>query len=205
MADEPLMIHPATLRRALEAVRTSGAAYIPDALNPTFRRHLQAQLDLAPFERLPDRIGPVRQQAELFVTRGTMSNLPAVASLRRHLVAQLRPHVDAIPALADWWPNEAYVQRYAPGSSGVSSHMDSAHFVHLVAVFTTQGAATFTLSRHRSGEALSEWEANPGSLILIRGHSPGQQSDRPFHRVGGPAHHTRFSVTLRMNTRSHSD
>jgi hypothetical protein len=83
--------------------------------------------------------------------------------------------------------------------------MDSAHFVHLVAVFTTQGAATFTVSRHRSGEVLSEWEANSGSLILIRGHSPGQQHDRPFHQVGGPAHRARFSVTLRMNTRCHID
>jgi hypothetical protein len=200
MTDETPLIADLDLGDALVAVETSGAAFLPRVLTPTFCQLLQAQLERAPFEKLPDQIGPVRQEADLFVTRGAMTDLPAVAKLRHSFVRHLRHGPATLSNIAEWWPNEAYVQRYAPGSLGVSPHVDSSRFAILVAVFTTHGSARFAVCRDRAGDTVAEWEAGPGSLLLLRGSAREQPRDRPFHEVRGPSTRPRFSVTLRMNT-----
>jgi hypothetical protein len=202
MDDETPLLMNLGLRHAFESVKSFSAAFIPQALNQAFCRRVQDQLDTAPFERLPDQIGPVRQEADLVVTRGAMTDLPAVAELRDDFVTRLCQHTDEASGLAarEWWPNEAYVQRYAPGALGVTPHVDSARFAILVAVFTTQGTARFVLCRDRAGDPIADWEAGPGSLVLLRGTTSRRLCDRPFHQVHGPSQGPRFSVTLRMNT-----
>jgi hypothetical protein len=194
-------LHPDLhLGRPLEALREAGAAFIPRALNEPFRQQLQREIQEGPFERLPDRIGPVRQEADLFVVTDAMTAHPALATLRAKFVTRLRQDGPQLTGLARWWPNEAYVQRYEPGALGISPHLDSKRFAVLVAIFTTQGSAQFALCQDRAGAIIQEWEAGPGSLTLLRG--PGlldAEDRRPFHTVHGPAAGRRFSITLRMN------
>jgi hypothetical protein len=194
-------LHPdLDLGRPLEALREAGAAFIPRALNEPFREQLQREIQEGPFERLPDRIGPVRQEADLFVVTDAMTAHPILATLRAEFVTRLRQDGPQIMGLARWWPNEAYVQRYEPGTLGVSPHLDSKRFAVLVAIFTAEGSARFALCQTRAGEIIQEWEAGPGSLTLLRG--PGlldAEDRRPFHTVHGPAAGRRFSITLRMN------
>lgn len=151
MTDETPLIADLDLGDALVAVETSGAAFLPRVLTPTFCQLLQAQLERAPFEKLPDQIGPVRQEADLFVTRGAMTDLPAVAKLRHSFVRHLRHGPATLSNIAEWWPNEAYVQRYAPGSLGVSPHVDSSRFgkrwVTLLASSGRPGAVVNTRPR----------------------------------------------------------
>jgi hypothetical protein len=62
------VLHPnLDLGRPLQAVREAGAAFIPHALSEPLRQQLQREIQDGPFERLPDQIGPVRQEADLFV------------------------------------------------------------------------------------------------------------------------------------------
>jgi hypothetical protein len=194
-------LHPdLDLGRPLEALREAGAAFIPRALNEPFREQLQREIQEGPFERLPDRIGPVRQEADLFVVTDAMTAHPILATLRAEFVTRLRQDGPQIMGLARWWPNEAYVQRYEPGTLGVSPHLDSKRFAVLVAIFTAEGSARFALCQTRAGEIIQKWEAGPGSLTLLRG--PGlldAEDRRPFHTVHGPAAGRRFSITLRMN------
>jgi hypothetical protein len=194
-------LHPdLDLGRPLEALREVGAAFIPHALSEPFRQRLQREIQDGPFERLPDQIGPVRQQADLFVITDAMRDHPALAHLRPELVTRLRQDGPQLAGLARWWPNEAYVQRYEPGALGVSPHLDSRRFAVLVAIFTTQGSARFALCQTRAGEIMQEWDAGPGSLTLLRG--PGlldAEDKRPFHTVHGPAVGRRYSITFRMN------
>ena len=130
-------LHPdLDLGRPLEALREAGAAFIPHALSGPFRQRLQREVQDGPFERLPDQIGPVRQQADLFVITDAMRDHPALAHLRAELVTRLRQDGPQLPGLARWWPNQAYVQRYEPGALGVSPHLDSKRFAVLVAIFT---------------------------------------------------------------------
>jgi hypothetical protein len=194
-------LHPdLNLGRPLEALREAGAAFIPRALNEPFRQQLQREIQEGPFERLPDRIGPVRQEADLFVVTDTMTAHPILATLRAEFVTRLRQDGPQLTGLARWRPNEAYVQRYEPGALGVSPHLDSKRFAVLVAIFTTQGSARFALCQDRAGAIIQEWEAGPGSLTLLRG--PGlldAEDQRPFHTVHGPATGRRYSITFRMN------
>ena len=194
-------LHPdLDLGRPLQALREAGAAFIPHALREPFRQQLQREIQDGPFERLPDQIGPVRQEADLFVVTDAMTDHPALARLRAEFVTRLRQDGPQIPGLARWWPNEVYVQRYKPGALGVSPHLDSKRFAVLVAVFTTEGSARFALCQTRAGEIIQQWEAGAGSLTLLRG--PGllnAEDRRPFHTVHGPAAGRRFSITLRMN------
>jgi hypothetical protein len=188
------------LGRPLQALTEAGAAFIPRALSERFRARLQREIEAGPFQRLPDQIGPVRQEADLFVITGDMAHNPAVARLRAELVGRVRRDGSQLPPLARWWPNEAYVQRYEPGALGVSPHVDSKRFAVLVAIFTTHGSARFALTQTRAGEIVQGWEAGPGSLTLLRG--PGlldATNGRPFHAVHGPTAGRRFSITFRMN------
>ena len=188
------------LGRPLQTLREAGAAFIPHALSEPFRARLQRDIEAGPFQRLPDRIGPVRQEADLFIIAGDMADHPAVGRLRAELVTRVRRDGSQLPGLARWWPNEAYVQRYEPGALGVSPHVDSKRFAVLVAIFTTEGSARFALCRTRAGEINAEWEAGPGSLTLLRGPGLLDAEDvRPFHTVRGPVDGRRFSITFRMN------
>jgi hypothetical protein len=195
------VLHPnLDLGRPLQAVREAGAASIPHALSEPFREELQREIQDGPFERLPDQIGPVRQEADLFVITDAMTAYPTLARLRAAFVTRLRQDSPHLAGLARWWPNEAYVQRYEPGALGVSPHLDSKRFAVLVAIFTIQGSARFALCRDRAGAIVEEWEAGPGSLTLLRG--PGlldTENQRPFHTVSGPTAGRRFSITFRMN------
>jgi hypothetical protein len=194
-------LHPdLDLGRPIEALREAGAAFIPHALSEPFRQQLQREIQDGPFERLPDQIGPVRQEADLFVITDAMTAYPALAYLRTEFVTRLHQDGPQVAGLRCWWPNEAYVQRYEPGALGVSPHLDSARFAVLVAIFTIQGSARFALCQTRAGEIIQEWDASPGSLALLRG--PGllcDEDQRPFHAVHGPAAERRFSITFRMN------
>jgi hypothetical protein len=188
------------LGRPLRALTDVGAAFIPRALTERFRERLQREIQAGPFQRLPDQIGPVRQEADLFIISGGMADHPAVARLRAEFVARVRRDGSEFSGLARWRPNEAYVQRYEPGALGVSPHVDSKRFAVLVAIFTTEGSARFVLCRTRAGEVVQEWDVGPGSLTLLRG--PGlldAEDGRPFHTVHGPAAGRRFSITFRMN------
>jgi hypothetical protein len=194
-------LHPdLDLDRPLQALRDVGAAFIPHALSEPFQQQLQREIQDGPFERLPDQIGPVYQEVDLFVVTDAMRDHPALALLRTELVTRLRQDGPQLAGLARWWPNEAYVQRYEPGALGVSPHLDSKRFAVLVAIFTVEGSARFALCQTRAGEIIQEWEAGPGSLTLLRG--PGlldAEDRRPFHTVHGPAAGRRFSITFRMN------
>ena len=186
--------------RPLEALKEAGAAFIPRGLSEPLRQQLQREIQGGPFQRLPDQIGPVRQEADLFVVTDAMTAYPALARLRAEFVTRLRQDGPQLPGLARWWPNEAYVQRYEPAALGVTPHLDSKRFAVLVAIFTTQGSARFALCQDRAGAIIQAWDAGPGSLALLRG--PGlldADDQRPFHTVDGPTAERRFSITFRMN------
>jgi hypothetical protein len=188
------------LRRPLLDVKEAGATYISTALSEPFRQQLQGEVQAGPFEPLPGQMGPVQTEVDLFVVREDWAAYPAVEELRTQLVTLVREH--GVGGLDRWWPNEAYVQRYRPGTLGVSPHLDSKWFIYLVAVFTTAGTARFALCKDRAGTTLREWESHPGSLVLLRGPGfAGVENGRPMHTVHGPTAGLRFSVTFRMNAR----
>ena len=139
------------LRDALRGTLALGAAFVPAALGEPFRRRLLTEVEDGPLEPLPERPSRmgVRQQADRFVVRDDMRAYPCVRELRDDLMARLRDQVGQVPGVSAWLPDDASVQRYAPGSLGVTPHRDGCGFRCLVAVVTVVllGAGTALFDR----------------------------------------------------------
>ncbi len=119
-------------------------------------------------------------------------------TLRRALVAAVHEHAPAVRGLEAWAPDEVTVQRYEPGSLGISTHLDGRRHRYLVAILTLEGSARLHQCSDRQGTTLTTWEAAAGSLVLLRGPGlDGTEDGRPLHAVDGPREHRRTSLTLR--------
>lgn len=185
------------LRRTIE----DGAAHEPGVLPAALREALLAEVDAETYAALPAVQGPhrVRQDGEYRVLAGDdLPARPAVRALREAVVAAVRARAPTIPGLDAWWPDEATVQRYAPGSAGITTHLDGRRHPYLVAILTLEGSATLRQCSDRAGTTLHAWDADAGSLVLLRGPGlAGVEDGRPLHAVEGPRDGRRTSLTLR--------
>jgi alkylated DNA repair dioxygenase AlkB len=148
-------------------------------------------------------IGQVRQEAESFEVSAEhlKRRYPLLSILRDELVRRVHEH-----GVLEWVPNEIVVLRYQPDSFGITPHRDQRRFAQLVAVITVAGSAPFTLCRNREGEPIRTWQADAGSLVLLRGSGlAGNPDGRPLHLVGGPTGTPRISIGIRMDIASLTD
>ncbi len=183
--------------RLLREVTEQGAAFAAHAIGQSFRDELAVELRDGPYQPVEPLIGQVRQEAESFeVARSELDRYPVLASLCAELARQV--HDQGVP---EWVPNEVAVQRYQPGSVGITPHRDQRRYAQLVAVITVAGSAPFTLCRNRAGDPIQTWQANDGSMVLLRGPGlVGNPDGRPMHVVGGPTGAPRTSIGIRMDT-----
>lgn len=186
---------------ALRSAARDGVGYLPAALPESSCQGLLAEVSDGDFVELPAVQGryAVRQQATHRVLTGAgIAALPGVEAFRRAVVDAVLAHADEISGLDAWAPDEVSVQRYAPGSTGISVHRDGRRYRQLVAILTLEGSARLWLCADRSGTAVESWNADAGSLILLRGPGLGGAADgRPLHAVDGPLTRSRTSLTLR--------
>jgi hypothetical protein len=97
--------------------------------------------------------------------------------------------------------NDAIVQRYPKGPSGITAHRDHLRYRDLVALVTLSGAARICLCDDRAGGNAREIPCPPGHLMLMRAPGFAGRADRPFHfldRVTRP----RLSLGLRHDARA---
>jgi hypothetical protein len=190
------------LRPALRRTAERGYAHLSDSLDERFRRALSREVGRGAFQRFEGSFGQVRQEIEGYDVPDPMDAFPRLLELRDELARAVRRGGRGIRGLATWWPNEAGVARYRPGSIGITPHLDGKWYRRLVAVVTIEGSAPFTICRDRTGEVIERWMAAPGGLTLLRGPGLlGVRDGRPFHTVEGPRRGRRVSIGFRMNTR----
>lgn len=93
--------------------------------------------------------------------------------------------------------NSMVLQKYEPGSVGITPHRDHLSYINLVCVFNIGGRGRFFLCADRSGRDAREISAAPGTVILMR--SPGLLGlkDRLFHYVSD-IEETRYTFGLRQ-------
>jgi hypothetical protein len=189
------------IRDGLHDVREQGAAFVDAALRPGVMPDIAREVSSGNFEPLAEYEGTARQDGEFFVVIGDMNRYLLTARLRRELIAVVHQQGSEIEGLRRWNPNEAWVQRYRQASRGITVHKDLKRHGMLVAVFTLEGTATFTVCKNRAGDARMSWAAGPGSLVLLRGPGfDGTEDDRPLHAVDGPGDGQRLSLTFRMDS-----
>lgn len=94
-----------------------GAAVAAYAVDQPCCAQLRVKLGRGPFERMAPVIGSVQQEGESFEVRveRLKPHYPALAYLCDELVRQV--HRQRLP---EWLPNEVAVQRYHPGSLGIT-------------------------------------------------------------------------------------
>ena len=191
------------LRAALLGVKEDGAAYVPGALGGEFRRRLQRELEAGPFAPVPRQVGEVSQEVASFLARGVAFDaFPLARELLEELTTVVKRDGVGIKGLSGWKPNVVMVQRFQPGTLGITPHLDGKRFAHLVAIVTTKGTARFTLCRNRKGDPVARWRLGPGSVVLLRAPGfAGVEDGRPFHMVAGPPRGERYSLAFRMDTR----
>jgi hypothetical protein len=182
-----------------------GAAYESGVLPESVCRALLSELDAESYAALPPVEGPhqVRQEGTHRVIAGDeILARPAIHALREGVVAAVRAHAGEIGGLEAWWPDEVTVQRYAPGSAGISTHLDGRRHPYLVAIFTLEGSAVLRQCSDRQGTTLRSWHADAGSLVLLCGPGLlGVDDGRPLHAVDGPRDVRRTSLTFRATPR----
>ncbi len=186
---------PALHRTARDGVAHESGV-VPEPLREAVLAELEAEryVDLAPVEG-PHR---VRQQGEhVVLTADAIAARPAVAALHAAVVDAVWAHPE-IDGLDRWRPDEVTIQRYAPGSAGISSHRDGRRHAYLVAILTLEGSALLRQCSDRAGTTVHAWVAGAGSVVLLRGPGlGGVEDDRPLHAVDGPRDGRRTSLTLR--------
>ncbi|MGH4007999.1 MAG: hypothetical protein ACRDTH_07545 [Pseudonocardiaceae bacterium] len=185
------------LSTLLREVTEQGATFAARAVRQPFCAQLAAELGDGPYEPVEYLIGQVRQETDSFeLPIEQLDRYPVLRGLCDEFVRQV--HELGVP---EWEPNEIAIQRYQPGSIGITPHRDQRRYAQLVALITVAGSAPFTLCRNRGGDPIRTWQADEGSLVLLRG--PGLAGDpdgRPMHLIGGPDGRPRTSIGIRMDT-----
>jgi hypothetical protein len=180
----------------LREVTKQGAAFAAHAVRQRVCEQLADELQDGPYQPVESVIGPVRQETDSFeIAIPEPDRYPVLSSVCDELIRQVHQH-----GIPQWVPNEVSIQRYWPGSVGITPHRDQRRYAYLVAVITVAGSAPFTLCSNRDGDPLRTWQAHQGSLVLLRG--PGLAGDpdgRPMHMVGGPTGTPRTSIGIRMD------
>jgi hypothetical protein len=188
----------------LDRTVREGIGYEPGVVPEPLRHEVLAALAAERYDELPPVEGPhrVRQQGEYVVlTADQITARPAVGALHSAVVGAVRQYAPRIEGLGDWRPDEVTVQRYASGSTGISSHRDGRRHAYLVAILTLEGSALLRQCADRAGTTVRSFEAEAGSLVLLRGPGlGGVEDDRPLHAVDGPRDARRTSLTLRATT-----
>jgi alkylated DNA repair dioxygenase AlkB len=162
-------------------------------------------LEALDFQRAPLWVGEVRQDFDLVAIQPGLGRadtaLAPLLALAESYAALLRAKALSLdePSLADFVPTDIHVQRYGPGSAGISPHRDSRRFIKLISVFSLGNPAEFRVFRDRRGPPLRRYHLDSGDLLLLR--APGfahRPSAGPLHSVSGPTDEVRYSITLRM-------
>ncbi len=100
--------------------------------------------------------------------------------------------------------NDLIVQRYHPGSVGITPHRDHLKYEALVALFPLSGRARFCICADRQGSDSREIPTAPGDLILMRAPGLFGLRDRPFHFLDR-VESRRISLGLRYDTRAEDE
>lgn len=193
------------IKAALHIAAEVGAARVPSFLPEAERARLLALCERLEYRPQPEQVGLVRQEMDLQILRPEDLRRQAAGPLRavldRYLGALRRLAAEPGRAwLAEAAPNEIYVQRYRPGSAGITSHRDEKRFVRLIAIVSLGAPVEFRTSLERNGPPLAQFPVESGDLVLLRAPGFGRRPDRrPFHAVSGPESGVRYSVTFRVN------
>lgn len=162
-----------------------------------------------PWQPLPEYEGVVRQ-----IGSATSSKLVDVAPVVAQVASDITNEVARRSEIGMPEPplfNEVSWSRYPSGRGHITAHRDPDAFVGLIAIFTLAGSATFRVWEGgvlghpdevvSGGRLPSDWTAEAGDVVVIRGNRWPTPTDRcPVHEALAPDTGERVIMTLRSNS-----
>ena len=197
-----LRLTPTAFAAAMSALEREGAARLRRVLDAEAEARLLEALTPLPYLRAAEQINQVRQDFDVLKANaadGWRGLPPLLDALRKEYGALFRQHPAARAAgLTSFQPNEVHVQRYRPGSQGITAHRDQRRYVNLVSIFSLGAPARFVIYKDRAGTVKSAFEVSGGDLVLLSAPDfAGTAHPGPIHAVEGPRESVRYSVSLR--------
>ncbi len=192
----------------LEALTNIGATSIP-ILSPECRSELLRTAQNLPFQSQAEEVGKsdrlVRQQ---LASCEDLSQATLFLQLRdafQNLLTESLAKLDVYPFAFPMDLNAMVVQKYEPGSIGITPHKDGKRYKNLVCIFVLAGKGKFCICSDRAGNYPIEIDASPGNVLLMR--APGfygvenrlAEIDeiRPFHFIAD-IQSQRYTFALRQ-------
>jgi len=80
---------------------------------------------------------------------GVVTASPTVCQLHIDLARLIHVQGQGIAGVTEWRPNDIAAMRCRAGSLGITPHRDSKRCDHVIAIFTIEGCASFTLCGNR--------------------------------------------------------
>ncbi len=77
--------------------------------------------------------------------------------------------------------NEIVLQKYEPGSIGITTHMDNLSSINLISIVILTGKSRFVICSDREGHDPVDIDATPGRVIMMRAPGFMDSNFRPFH------------------------
>ena len=203
LLDEPFLTSVQDLAAAIARLPGEDAVALP-LLGDEARLPLLETARQLPYRPARPLVGEgarlVRQDFELSVTFPDDSPFPRFAAALERLLRRALGRLSPSP-LTEIELNDLIVQRYQPGSAGITPHRDHVRYEGLVALVNLAGRARFCVCSDRSGSGARELEDAPGALLLMRAPGFAGRRDRPFHFLKDVSEE-RYSLGLRHDVRA---
>jgi hypothetical protein len=183
-----------SLPAILEALTNIGATSLP-ILTPECRAELVRTAQNLPYQYQTEEVGKsdrlVRQQ---LASCEDLSQAALFLQLRdafQNLLTESLAKLDVYPFAFPIDLNTMVVQKYEPGSIGITPHKDGKRYKNLVCIFVLTGKGKFYVCSDRAGNHPIEIDASGGNVLFMR--APGfygvenrlaaLDEIRPFHLI----------------------
>jgi hypothetical protein len=87
------------------------------------------------------------------------------------------------PLTSKYEPTELVVQKYRPGSLGITPHVDGKTHRNIIALTVLDGYGDFYVCKDRAGNNPEPVDMSPGNLFFMRANGFRAHENTPFHYV----------------------
>ncbi len=170
------------MRQALNLLRVTRAISIP-ILTDEFRKALLTAAQQYPMRSARESVGTgvnrVDQDMLLQDQLKTDDSLGELVVDFQHLFDEATEAHPLFPSPVIF--NDVMLQKYAPGSGGITPHRDRTDYRHLVCLFVLNGLGRFYIADDRQRTNAVEIANLPGDVLLMQAPGFAGQIARPFH------------------------
>lgn len=192
--------HGFEIHRIISELSAIGATSVP-LLMEDFRLALLQEAASYPYTPEAEVVGNgnqiVKQQLSSFTDFPASSLYNQLKNAFQNLLDEHLAAIKIYPFATKLDFNAVVLQKYQPGSIGITSHRDRSIYINLVCIFNIGGQGRFYVCGDRSGSNAKAIDSSPGSVIFLKAPGFMDSPERPFHYVND-IQTTRYTFGLRQ-------